>query len=93
MKKISYTLRFLSQSNIRHRLEFVEDDPASQDVYWQLVKETTQGDCIIDMSADATDIIISAVEEQNVLESQALAINGDFIDDRQESRLFNKIKS
>jgi hypothetical protein len=89
MKKISYTLNFLSQANIQHRLEFVEDDPASQSAYWQLVKD----DCIIDMSVDATDIIISAVEEQNSLESQALAINGDFIDDRQESRLFNKIKS
>ena len=93
MKKISYTLNFLSQASECHRLEFVEDDPASQSAYWQLVKETSRGDCIIDMSVDAADIIISAVEEQNSSESQTIAINGDFLDDRQENRVFNKIKS
>ena len=93
MKKITHTLHFLSKANIPHRIEFIEDDPSPPHNYWQLIKEISHGDAIIDMSVNAGDIIQSAAEEQENLAVQTMPIPGDFIDEKAESNVFNKIKA
>ena len=93
MKKITHTLHFLSKANIPHRIECIEDDPSPPHNYWQLIKEINHGDAIIDMSINAGDLIQSAAEEQETLATQTMPISGDFIDNRPEDNIFNKIKA